>query len=454
MDKYWIERATIMHSRFSAMRHSAKRHAASIAAVGLLGACAFAQHFACAGGLAAEPSSGGASASGQEAKGGLGFSIESEMLTYRALESNSAAVGCDVAAFLSGTEVNFAEGPTGSNCQVKAGTGTSQSVIITPFASAAFEDFRLWRVEMELMHELRDRAAPLCPEAGRGLATTAAKSAIAAVVPGGSAFMPMVQSLLGSLSAPPGSTPVVGTIQDQAFMDGVARELRRLNVTVVMPSAYTPFLLSAPASKESPFISGLVKLLDLRSCLVRQPANGPDPGNISRMVGEIDGYVGALQGFSVAGTRGAESPAARGSQDSIGRNASEGSAVTTSSPDILKSVLAGDGLAQELGVDAATGLLAIDESSPHILLVRALESGGTVASTGGLFSSKTQFSGGSVGTFALFNLDGEVECSGNVYEYGGSIASSTFGRDVRAYKPEPSDQYIFQQGSCRRPVKH
>jgi hypothetical protein len=120
----------------------------------------------------------------------------------------------------------------------------------------------------------------------------------------------------------------------------------------------------------------------------------------------------------------------------------------------LKSVLAGDGLAQELGVDAATGLLAIDESSPHVLLVRALESGGTVVSTGGLFSSKTRYSGGSVGTFALFNLDGEVECSGNVYEYGGSIASSTFEHDVRAYKPEPSNQYIFQQGSCRRPPKH
>ena len=450
MTDHQIERAMTMYSRISAMRHAGKRHGARVAAIALLAACALVQP--CVWGQAAEKTSGSGSASGQEAKGGLGFSIESEMLTYRALESNSAAVGCDVAAFLSGAEVNFSAGPSGNNCQPKAGAPGNQSVIITPFGSTAFEDFRLWRVEMELMHELRDRAAPLCPEAGRGLAGTAAKSAVSAVVPGGAAFMPLVQSVLGSLSAVPANTAVVGTIQDQAFMDGVARELRRMNVTVVMPSAYTPFLLSAPAAKESPFISGLVKLLDLRSCLVRQPANGADQ-NIARLVGEIDGYVAGLQGFSATAGRGAESPAARGNQESGAKSAAEGS-VTTSSPEVLKSVLAGDGLAQELGVDAATGVLAIDESSPHILLVRALESGGTVASSGGLFSSKTRYSGGSVGTFALFNLDGEVECSGNVYEYGGSIASSTFEHDVRAYKPEPANQYIFQQGSCRRPPKH
>jgi hypothetical protein len=442
MTDHKIERAKTMHSRISAMRHPGKRHGARVAAIALLAACALIQP--CVWGQAAEKPAGSGSSSGQEAKGGLGFSIESEMLTYRALESNSAAVGCDVAAFLSGAEVNFAAGPSGNNCQPKAGAPGNQSVIITPFGSTAFEDFRLWRVEMELMHELRDRAAPLCPEQGRGLAATAAKSAVSAAVPGASAIMPVVQSLLTSLSTPSASTAVVGTIQDQAFMDGVARELRRMNVTVVMPSAYTPFLLSAPAAKESPFISSLVKLLDLRSCLVRQPANGGDQ-NTARLVGEIDGFVAGLQGFSAS--------AGRGSQESGGKGASEGS-VTTSSPEVLKSVLAGDGLAQELGVDAATGVLAIDESSPHILLVRALESGGTVASSGGLFNSKTRYSGGSVGTFALFNLDGEVECSGNVYEYGGSIASSTFEHDVRAYKPEPANQYIFQQGSCRRPPKH
>src|ERR1700753_446209 len=44
---------------------------------------------------------------GDSTPAGVGFSIESEMLTYRALESNSEAIACDVTAFLNGTSVNF-----------------------------------------------------------------------------------------------------------------------------------------------------------------------------------------------------------------------------------------------------------------------------------------------------------------------------------------------------------
>ncbi len=44
---------------------------------------------------------------GDSAPAGVGFSIESEMLTYRALETNSEAIACDVAAFINGTTANF-----------------------------------------------------------------------------------------------------------------------------------------------------------------------------------------------------------------------------------------------------------------------------------------------------------------------------------------------------------
>jgi len=415
----------------------------------------------CAQGRSSETSSTDlSSADSSQRHGALGFSIESEMLTYRALESNSEAVGCDVAAYLSGVPVDFGTRQPGSRCETSSGAGGRQSVIVAPFNSSAFEDFRLWRAEMALMRELHDRAASLCPEAERGIVNKAAKAVVSGVIPGGGSALSIAQGLLGMVRPGGGETPVVGTIEDQAFMDGVARELRQLNVTVLMPSAYSPFTIAAPAAKESPFLSALDSLVDLRACLVRTQtgAGQQDAGaaNVERLIAEIDSYTAALQGFAAPAVRSSEATTSAGSSAPGRQREPTAPAATTLSvasatpPALLLAVLAGDGFAQELGVDPATGLLAIDNSSPHVLLVKALESGGTVASTGGFFSSSTRYSGGSVGTFALFNLDGELECSGNVYEYGGSIDSSHFEQNLRAYTPDPSKQYIFQRGSCQR----
>jgi hypothetical protein len=84
----------------------------------------------------------------------------------------------------------------------------------------------------------------------------------------------------------------------------------------------------------------------------------------------------------------------------------------------------------------------------EMLTYRALESGGTVAKSANIFGSRIRYSGGSVGTFALFAFDGVLECSGNVYEYGGSIRANEFPTELRRYKPDPGAQFIFQRGTC------
>ena len=70
-------------------------------------------------------------------------------------------------------------------------------------------------------------------------------------------------------------------------------------------------------------------------------------------------------------------------------------------------------------------------------MVKALESGGSVNHSS------------SVGTYALFGLNGELECSGNVYDYAGPIASADFQKHLQGYKPDPGAQVIFQRGACK-----
>ena len=53
-----------------------------------------------------------------------------------------------------------------------------------------------------------------------------------------------------------------------------------------------------------------------------------------------------------------------------------------------------------------------------------------------------------MGTYTLFNLSGQLECSGNVYDYAGPVKSQDFQKHLRGYKPDPGNQVIFQRGAC------
>ena len=119
-----------------------------------------------------------------------------------------------------------------------------------------------------------------------------------------------------------------------------------------------------------------------------------------------------------------------------------------SSSNHLLAVLFADGLAQALGVDPVTGKLPENGVSQHILLLKALESGGSVTRYSNVLGTKVRFSGGFVGTYALFTTAGDLECSGNVFDFGGSIRSKNFQRDVNKFKLDPSKQMIFQRGGC------
>jgi len=123
-------------------------------------------------------------------------------------------------------------------------------------------------------------------------------------------------------------------------------------------------------------------------------------------------------------------------------------------PPLLKTVLAADGLARKLGVDPATGLLPDNGFWQHILLLKALESGGTTEKSGNILGSRIRHSGGSVGTYGLFTIDGELECAGNVYAYGGSIPAKNFQDRLRNYNPDPATQFIFHRGYCSALTKH
>jgi hypothetical protein len=384
-----------------------------------------------------------------------GFSIETEMLTYRALETNGEAIACDVASYLYGTKAEFKSVPDGAICNVGPGGPSTIGIVVLPFDHTVFSDFMIWRSDMQTMAEFEARGANACeakpapapsaageqpPRPGsRGLtassATTAVGGVMGALTPAG-AMLSTGQGVLGLFAKSQAAEPVGGTIEDQAFMDNVSRELRAVNLMVLMPDVYTPYTLTSIDPTRSPFVIALDKLLKLRDCLANNKTTGdPDVQNIDAFLASLAGGPAAPAPTKVS--TGAVSAA----------STTTPAAPAPAGPSRLESALNADGLALRLGADPLTG--KIPASAPqHLLMVKALESGGSVNHSTTVFGTKMSYSGGSVGTYSLFNLNGQLECSGNVYDYAGPVASKDFQKNLHDFRPDPGAQVIFKRGAC------
>lgn len=72
----------------------------------------------------------------------------------------------------------------------------------------------------------------------------------------------------------------------------------------------------------------------------------------------------------------------------------------------------------------------------HILIVQTLESGGAQLTKSRLFTgSRIYFNGGAVATFALYHVDGSLECGGFAYAYGGYTKDDDFPKTMNEGSP-------------------
>jgi hypothetical protein len=282
----------------------------------------------------------------------------------------------------------------------------------------------------------------------------------------------LAQSALAMMASEQSTSSVTGTIHDQAFMDGVGRDLQELSVPVLMPSAFTPHSLESLDESNSPFLASLNRTLNARGCLEGLAAKGYTKNQesnettgdartyiVKRTILDIDAFLSTLTEGAISapkGTRAQEANPEGGSAPERNPGGTQSPAVPAAAPvsSHLSAVLLADGLAAKIGVDPDTGALSPDDgASLHILLVKALESGGSVARYSNVFGTKISYTGGSVGTYALFGMDGNLECSGNVFDYGGSLQGKDLQKELHNFSPDPGKQMLFVRSSCR-PIAH
>jgi hypothetical protein len=311
------------------------------------------------------------------------------------------------------------------------------------------------------MMELQKRASQYCGTTStiqQGNKGAASAASVADLTPAGSALT-LAQGVLGTLATQTDISAVMGTVEDRAFLDGVARQLSALGIHVLLPSAYTSYTLNGVDDSTSPFLSMLDKFLSTRDCIIDAAAKDRSDKILAGILGEMNAFVAGLGASSsnAKATAGNDTATGNGTPTENGSgshaNPVAASATQPASPAAgIAAILVADGLAQELGVDLTTGKMAKAGDWQHILLLKALESGGSITKTTNILGSRVHYSGGAVGTFALLTSDGILECSGNVFDFGGSVSSKHLERDLRHYTPDISSQLVFQRGSCTTPI--
>lgn len=351
------------------------------------------------------------------------FSIEAEMLTYTGLERDSEAVAKDVASFLDSTH---------------------SGVVILSSNSKALADFELWRADMAAMSSFIARDADL---ENMGAAGTSPTTVGPLSLTPYSAVIPLVQSLLATSES---ASPVRGTVEDRAFADAIARQLRVQGVSVLIPDTYMPYSLAVPDSEHFLFLRRLNQVATIRYRLLGRewPRDKIDEAGL--LLADIKVFMAIVLGSEAteASDSGQSNESARSSGTADQTKVKAVPSVPFS-PSRLASLLSADLLAQELGIPSGGELLLKDSRWQFILWLKALESGGSVIKTENFLRKKTRYSGGAVATYALFNMQGELECSANVYDYGGPLLAKDFGKTPRPPDLNPKNNPVVLEGSCK-----
>jgi hypothetical protein len=405
---------------------------------------------------------------------GLGFSMESEMLTYAAMEHNSRAIACDVATYIYREQeethravFTFAAGTskpvlTDINtldqlCEYAKWYADAQEqpqnsirndgIVILQASSTIQSDLELWRTymaEMESLYqaEAKQVAGKSCganskektssPRFGSprplevrldlddsNLGTTqlvSASSTTQKAAPEGN--IPGTVDLAEQVvSANESSEAVRGTVESQTFVNTIAGWLRVLGIPVLIPETSMPHSLSN--RRQYRILQEAEKLRDISPCLVDGNGKPTDP----QLSANVNAFLMSVFGWSAVTDGTADKATFSFSNSGSASNAS-------SSPNVVR-LLSADLLAQQLNIGPAGGgesnAQAGDEGQwRHILWVRALESGGSVIKRERFWGSKIRYSGGSIVTYALGTLNGPLECSGSFHDYGGPLAAGDF----------------------------
>jgi len=147
----------------------------------------------------------------------------------------------------------------------------------------------------------------------------------------------------------------------------------------------------------------------------------PASGSVGTSSGASSPASGSTGSASPASTPVSTSAAAPANGGGVGQNPSSGGTASPQTTIALQQILASDLLAQRI-FQFKPNVDMNDINTINFLTLHALESGGSeLVKTNIFYGTHIFFSGGSVVTFSLYRLRGELQCSGTAFNYTGNV---------------------------------
>ena len=177
------------------------------------------------------------------------YSIEGEIFAYKSLQLNGKAIAQDVTTLITATS-----------------SSTKPGVVVVPSSSAILPAFQLWRSNMLVIQNFLNQADPILQKAAVACPAQkpprAGPPSFGVYATGVTEAVGVIQSILSLFASSQTVMEFSGTIQDQALVSAVSRELRANQMQVLAPDTFAPWTIDVATPPDSPFVSKLSKLID------------------------------------------------------------------------------------------------------------------------------------------------------------------------------------------------
>jgi hypothetical protein len=436
------------------------------------------------------PQGNNASANGMGITGG-GPSIESILFSYKALSADARAIAQEISDITNDQDLLVIVTPSDTSAFIQW--------------RAVLQQIHLLQARTQARPRPADVTLPVYANVPQPAERT--RGSGEAYVASSQDVQTLVQTLATMFAVNESASPAAGAITDVPLVNAIARDLSASRLNVYVPSLYSPDLFrrddltgtfigaDLQALERSRFditsdIQQFQRALDTATLISKPDATPPYmPGDVTlaknflatrasemkslitsdtALVAAIDTFEASLfTGQSPAtptsstnplGAQGTQAQGAAKNPNQIPtQNPTQNPAQNNGSPvpalnfnsapgSILQQILPADLLAYKIW-QANTLPDDVSLTKMHILIVHALESGGTQLTKSNLFlGSRVYFSGGSVATFSLFNVTGAVECAGYAYDYSGYTREKNV--ETRLREPQSNGAIVETAFAC------
>ena len=205
------------------------------------------------------PSSSSGPTVPQPSVGSQTYSVEGDILGYKAIQSDGEAIASDLAGVLADTatvDVANGAGTVAEACKPNVPLCKAHILVLSS-NDQTLANYQMWRLALLMIDSLQRQATSLLPAPAPAQPSVSSLSATETAI---SSTLTLLQTVLSFFVSNESVSGIQGSPQDLAIINATSRQLRVMGARVVVPTLFSPLAFSGLNYAQSPFLSRLNNL--------------------------------------------------------------------------------------------------------------------------------------------------------------------------------------------------